>query len=90
MKMKYVLNSGYITQKVGKKTTVFSGEKSMLFTFNESAALIFQGLKLGWDEEKITEKLVASFEIDPNAVGEDIQDFTKELLDKKILTKVKY
>lgn len=89
MAVKYILNPGYITQKVGNKTTVFSGEKSILITFNESAALIFQGLKLGWDDEKITEKLVASFEIEERTAKKDIADFTKELLDKKILLKKK-
>ena len=88
MPTKYTLNSGYITQKVGDKTTVFSGEKSILFTFNESAAIIFQGLKLGWGENKITQKIIDSFTIDEEDAKKDIKEFIQELVDKKILIKI--
>lgn len=89
MATKYVLNSVYITQKVGNKTTVFSGEKSELITFNETAALIFQGLKLGWGQEKIIKKLTGGFDINEQNAKKDIEEFTKTLLDKKILLKKK-
>ena len=46
----YKINQGFVTQKINNKTTIFSGEDSVLYTLNETAALIFSGIKLGWDK----------------------------------------
>lgn len=82
---KYKINKGFITQKIGNKTTVFAGEESVLFTLNESASLIFQGLKLGWDRTKIVNGLVDQYNVEKAIAQKDVEEFTKILLEKKII-----
>lgn len=82
---KLKINKGFITQKIDDKTTIFSGEESKLYTLNDTAALIFQGLKLGWDEEKIAQKLNQKYGISTKEAMADIKNFKNELLGKNIL-----
>lgn len=83
--MKYRLNKGFIAQKIGKKTTIFDGEKSVLYTFNETASYIFQKLKAGFDEKKIVDRLVKKYKKDKKEVEKDVKDYIADLLKKKIL-----
>ncbi len=83
---KYKLNQGFITQRIGNKTTVFAGEESILFTLNETAAYIFNGIKLGWTKEKIVEGLVKKYGASKIQAEKDILGFTQELLKKKIIS----
>lgn len=84
--MRYKISKDFVTQKIGKKTSVFAGEKSVLFTFNDTAADIFTGLKLGWDKRKIINRLVLKYKVNPEEAGEDLENFIEELLRKKIIT----
>lgn len=85
---KFKLNSGFITQKMGNKTTIFAGEESILHTLNETGAYIFNGLKLGWEREKIIEGMVKKYGASKKQAKEDLEEFTGELLDKKIISEV--
>lgn len=87
LKKKYILNQGFITQKIDNKLAIFSGEESLLFTLNETAAFIFQGLKLGWSEEEIISKMTDKFDIGKKVVIQDLNRFIKLLLKKEILVK---
>lgn len=86
--MRYKINIGFITQKIDDKTTIFSGEESLLHTLNDTATYIFQGLKLGWKEEKIIKGLIEKFGATQKQAKEDLEEFTKLLLKKKVITKV--
>lgn len=87
MNIKYKLNRGHITQKIRKKTTIFSGENSILYTLNPTASYIYQGLKLGWSLEKITDGIVKQYEVTEESARKDIAHFLKELEKKKIIMK---
>ncbi len=82
---KYRLNKGFISHKINNNVVVFSSEDSILFTFNQTAAYIFQGIKMGWGNEKITKGLVDSYNIPESEARKDIEGFTKDLVKKKIL-----
>lgn len=82
----FKLNQGFITQKINKKTTIFSGEDSILYTLNETAALIFNGIKLGWDKNKIAQKLTDKYGIEQKKAFQDINALLDELLSKKIIS----
>lgn len=84
--MKYKLNQGFITQKMGNKTTIFAGEKSILHTLNETGAYIFSGLKLGWERKKIVEGLVKKYGASKKQAKEDLEEFTRKLIDEKIIS----
>ena len=89
MPMKYKLNQGFITQKIDNKVTIFAGEESILHTLNETAAYIFQGLKLRWENKKIIKGLIEKFGATEKQAEEDLKEFTEVLLKKKIITEIK-
>ena len=83
---KYRINKGFIVQKLGKKTVIFDGEKSVLYTFNETASFIFKKMKLNWTIEKIAEELVNIYKISLNSALKDVQSLVRDLIDKKIVS----
>lgn len=85
--MKFKLNQGFITQKMGNKTTIFAGEESILHSLNETGAYIFNGLKLGWERKKIVEGLIKKYGVAKSEAEKDLDQFTKDLVDKKIISK---
>ena len=87
MKNKYLLNQGFITQKVGNEIAIFSAKSSILFTLNETAIIIFQGIKMGWPEDRIVNRLVNLFQIDKKIASKDTKKFINILLKKEIIVK---
>ena len=86
--MKYKLNKGFIVQKVGDKSTIFDGEESALYTFNKTGSLIFSKIKAGWDEDKIADLISKTYSIQKKPALKDVNDFVKDLIKSKIITKV--
>lgn len=82
---KYKINKGFIVQKLGKKTVIFEGEKSVLYTFNDTATFIFQKLKLGWEQNRIIESLIKTYGVKKERVVKDFKEIINELIDKKIV-----
>lgn len=70
---------------MGKKTVIFDGEKSVLFTFNETATFIFQKIKLGWEQNRIIESLIKTYGVKKDRVVKDFKEIINELIDKKIV-----
>lgn len=87
--MKYQLNKGFIFQKLGNKITIFDGEDSVLYTFNEIASYIFGKLKLGLEKERIKELLLKKYAVQEEEARKDLDNLVKDLLDKKIITQIK-
>lgn len=85
--MKYNINQGYITQKIAGKIAIFAGEESILHTLNETAAYMFQGIKLGWDNQKIITGLITKFGATPIEAKKDLEEFIELLIKKNILIK---
>ncbi|PIR08612.1 hypothetical protein COV53_02120 [Candidatus Gottesmanbacteria bacterium CG11_big_fil_rev_8_21_14_0_20_37_11] len=86
MMKKYKINKGFIIQKLDGKTTIFDGEESLLYTFNETASFIFDKIKLGWNETKIATVLGKKFQVDLETTNRDISGLVKELIKKKIIS----
>lgn len=82
----YKINKGFIVQKLDDKTVIFDGEESILYTFNESSSYIFSKLKTGTKNADIINLMVKRYNITPSRANKDFQDFTAELLKKKIIT----
>ena len=83
---KYTINKGFIVQKLGKKTVIFDGEKSLLYTFNETATLIFDKLKRNINSQKIAEELGSKYNITVNKALTDVTELETDLIDKKIIS----
>ncbi|OGG26937.1 hypothetical protein A2960_02210 [Candidatus Gottesmanbacteria bacterium RIFCSPLOWO2_01_FULL_39_12b] len=84
----YKVNKGFIVQKLGNKITIFDGEESMLYTFNETATYIFQKLKAGWDKKKIIETMLKKYKTKEEKLTADFEDLIRELKAKKIISKM--
>lgn len=85
--MKYKINKGLISQILDRKLTIFDGEKSILYTFNDTASFIFNELKKNQKEETIVENLIKTFKIDKKIAEKDFSNFIKDLIEKKIISK---
>lgn len=84
--MKFKLKQGFITQKKGNQTTLFNGEKSILFTLNDSASFMFEQIKKGLEEEKIIEMIVKKYKIGEVEAKKDFEELLKDLKNKRIIT----
>ena len=82
---KYKLNKGFIVQKIDNKITIFDSEKSMLFTFNQTASFVFNKIKQGWDKEKVIDELVKKYQIKKEKAEKDVWEFVGELVKKGII-----
>ncbi len=83
---KYQARKGFITQKLQGKTVIFDGEESTLYTFNETATVIFKKIKLGWDEKKIITELVKKYKIPEKRAKKDLKELLADLKKKKIVS----
>ncbi len=79
------LKQGFITQKKGDQTTLFNGEKSILYTFNESASFMFEQIKKGLENEKIIKLVAKKYKIEEKEAKEDFLELIKDLKKKKII-----
>jgi len=86
---KYKITKGLILQKLENKTVVFDSDESVLYTFNETASFIFSKLKLGWDEEKISQGLLKKYKVTRINAKKDIKELINKLGKKMIIKKLK-
>ena len=84
-RMKYKLQKGLIVQKLDDKITIFDGEESTLYTFNETASYIFAKIKLGWEKKKLIDALEKKYGISQKKAEKDIDGLIRELRKKKII-----
>jgi len=82
----YSIKKGFIVQKLGNKTVIFDGEKSLLYTFNETASFIFAKLKKNWTVRQIIDGMVKKYQQKPEKITADVRQNIKELKAKKIIT----
>lgn len=85
----YKINTGLIAQKLEGKTVFFDGDKSILYTLNETASFIFKKIKAKVPPEKIKELLVKQYEVTETRAKKDLDIFIKDLSAKKIILPVK-
>ncbi len=86
MAKKYKVNQGFITQQLKDKTIIFSGERSIMFTLNETAAYIFNCIKRGLNEEKIADSIQSYYNVDSKTAKEDLDTCLEVLIKKKIIS----
>lgn len=82
---RYKVNKGFITQKLDGKTTIFDGEKSELYTFNQTASFVFDKIKKGLGKKEIIELMIKKYKITKIRAQKDYLDLEKDLLQKKII-----
>lgn len=82
---KHKVNKGFIVQKMGEDLVIFDGEKSVLYTFNETAAFIFRKLKMGHLTGEIVKAMVKKYKIAEKEAQKDTKNLVRDLLAKKII-----
>lgn len=82
---KYILQQGFITQKIDNEIVIFSGEEEILFTLNETANHIFNKIKQGWNAERIIQNLKETYEVSDKQAENDVKSFIEKLKKKKII-----
>lgn len=82
---KFKLKEGYIYQDLGKDVVIFSSEYSELYTFNETAAIVFKLLMKGQSIEFIINTLRKKYLIKKETVLNDINDLIANLQKNKII-----
>ena len=79
------INKKIIFEKIDNKITVFDAEKSLLYTFNETATYIFGKLKAKWDKDRIIEAMLKRYPIKKEQAEKDLSSLIKELKTRKVL-----
>lgn len=85
MKQKFKVNPDFVIQKIGGKTSLFDAQKSILYSLNDVAALIFLGVQLKWSQEKIIEKITQKYKVDLKIISQDYEQILEDMIKKKIL-----
>lgn len=87
--MKLQLNTHkFLFYNIGKKTLIYSGDNSLLYTFNDTASLIMSKLRLGWTLERIIDFISFQTGADKKVVKRDVEQFVSELLKNKLVERV--
>lgn len=83
--MRVRLRIGVTIHKLENKLNLFDGENSILYTLNESAAVILNGLKLGWSKVKILKDLQENYGAKITEAEEDYESILRFLKEKKLI-----
>ena len=82
---KYKINKANVVQILSNRSIIFDGEKSLLYTFNETASFIIQRIKSGWDENKISIAIARKYNLTVEKAQEDVKKMIKELMRYRII-----
>ena len=86
---KIKINKGFITQKSGKKLTIFDPEASIVYSFNETAAFIFERIKRDSTVGEIIEKVCKKYDVSKDKAQSDVSEFLNTLVKNKIVTRLR-
>jgi hypothetical protein len=64
---------------------IFDADESVLYTLNETAAIIFDKLKKKWDKEKIINFMLKKYDIKKERLEKDFDQLIEDLKKKKII-----
>lgn len=83
--MRVKFRKGVTIHKLENKLTLFDGESSILYTLNESAAAILNGLRLGWNKTKTIKYLQENHSAGVNEAEEDYSNIQRFLKEKRLI-----
>jgi len=78
-------NKSIIFQKIDKKLVGFDIERSSLYTFNETAELIYKKIMAGVQEDAIAKLVAKKYEVEEKTARKDVEGLIKDLKKNKIL-----
>ena len=83
---KIKLKKGLISQKIGNTINIFDGEKSTIYSFNQTATFIVERIKQGLSKENIISLVSKKYSVQKNLAEKDFNEFISELKSKKIIS----
>jgi 6-pyruvoyl-tetrahydropterin synthase len=81
----FKFQKGLIIQKLDNQTVIFDADESVLYTLNETAAIIFDKLKKKWDKEKIINFMLKKYDVKKERLEKDFDQLIEDLKKKKII-----
>jgi DNA-directed RNA polymerase delta subunit len=85
MRDNFKVIKGLITQKLDDKTVIFDGEKSIIYTLNETASFIFKKIKSKMNKKEIINAMVKKYKVSDKRATKDLSDLIKSLTREKII-----
>lgn len=85
MRDNFKVIKGLIAQKLDDKTVIFDGEKSIIYTLNETASFIFKKIKSKTNKEEIINAMVKKYKVNDKRAAKDLSDLIKSLTREKII-----
>jgi hypothetical protein len=87
--MRIKLKNSVTIHKIKNKVSLFDGETSTLYTLNDSAEFILNGLKVGWEKTRVVAGLMEKFGATKNEASEDYQKILDFLNVKELIANEK-
>jgi 6-pyruvoyl-tetrahydropterin synthase len=81
----FKFQKGLIIQKLDNQTVIFDADESVLYTLNETAAVIFDKLKKKWDKERIVNFMLKKYDVKKERLEKDFDQLIEDLKKKKII-----
>ncbi|MGD9641912.1 MAG: PqqD family peptide modification chaperone [Elusimicrobiales bacterium] len=85
--MKFRLKKDLAFRRIAGQVFIVDAAASRMHELNGTAALVWEGLASGRDEEAVAAALAAEYDIAASAASADAAAFTKELLAAGLITK---
>lgn len=82
------IKKGFIVQEVPDGIVIFDAGESKLYTFNETAALIFQGLKEKKTLEHMVDTLTQEYNISQEKAKKEVENLIQSLESFQIIENV--
>ena len=81
----YITKKGLIYEQIHDGIAIFDSERSLLITLNETAKIIFNGLRRGLDKNAIIGKMASKYTVTTNKASYDFDKSTKQLVKKGVI-----
>lgn len=85
IKSSFQINKSYNAQKIEGKMVIVDGDRSLLYTLNETGSYIYQCIKRGIKKEQIVQRIVEKYSVSESNAEQDYTSFCNKLVKKHIL-----
>ena len=84
--MKTVIKKGLAYRRIAGEMFIVDSQRAELHELNGPAAVIWEGLASGKDEDRVVAAVTAEFEVTREEAASDVKDFLDKLAEAGLLT----
>ncbi|MBN1578965.1 MAG: PqqD family protein [Chitinispirillaceae bacterium] len=77
--MKFQLSPGLSMRKIDGEVFIYDRNKSLIHTFNETGALMWEAFEKGLEKKEMMERLLDAYDIDASTASADFDAFFSTL-----------